>query len=275
MRFPFEKLLIYLAVLSRYDKKKFAEYLELYLPSVNFQNNIPLDYIKSKIFNLPLPCSIIDGTYSSDAFNIFLKQQKLLDLHSSFDDPAFQDIIFDSDIRLQIDGMSLSNVFHLPDIIKEFPNLNLIELKAYIDCFSDFYKMTVSKAAYVDTYIGDKLEQITLKKICNSSSRKFIRVLLNLKMDASSPQKIISDALNMSDFKVQEAFANDDSIALERWLKMKVVIAEKLHKIGAGSRSDLDELIEKLKFEKDYQDPIIYTKEQLDSLYSEIKDNPE
>ena len=273
MRFPFDKFLAYLAVISRYDREIFAESLELYLPSVNFNNENILDYARNLISLMPIPKSVIDGDYSTYTFNIFLRQQKLLDLHGAMNDPVFQDIIFDSDKRLQIDGMSLSSVFHFPDIVKEFSDFNESYLRAYTDCISNYHKMQYNKAAYIETYIGDKYEREILKKVLINISRKFLRILLKLNLQDLSPQKMISEALNIADFKTQEAFANADDIKLEKWIKMKVVIAEKLHKIGAGAKSDLDDLIEKLKLEAEYEDPVIYSKEELDSLYMQNKDN--
>ena len=265
-KYPFQKLLIYLLVREKYDKRKFGKLLDEYLPSLTLDHKTVFNFIYSLIENSSVPKSIISGDYNSDAFNIFLKQQKLVNLHAAIDQPGFQEIIFDTDITRKINGMALSPVFKLIDIYHEFNTYNNIFIDTYLDCFAAYDELE-SKQNFIRTYVTDKNERNLFLRICENSSRQYLKLILCIKIQDASPMELINDALNICKLKAQTALLAEDDAELERWLKLQVVIAEKLHKAGAGNKSDLDDLIEKLKAVPEYQDPVIYTKEQLEEKF--------
>lgn len=242
--------------------------LDTYLPSIQF-NNVdinPFDYIREKIVNSPVPVPIIKGTYSPDVLNIYCKQKGIFDLHLCFENPDFQDIMFDSDLRRKLDGMSLSSVFRKTDIVREFPDKNVLMLNTYLDCFANF-KDIQYKNVFVNNYYGDYNEQRLMRKVLDNTSRQYLKVLLGLKLVDISPKDQIENAINIVNLKLQEAFLTDNNADIDKWIKLQVSISEKLHKMGSGNRSALDDLKDVLQAEKDFDEPIIYTKEQLEEEY--------
>ena len=267
-KYPFQKLLIYLIVKAQFDRRKFAQSVEVYLPSIIFQSEEHFDFIKSLLSNCAgIPRSILNGNYTQENFNIFLKQQRLMHLDAALAQEDFQKIIYDSDICTKLHAMSFSPVFNALDIHNEFSNFSTLHIDIYLDCFASYVDIP-NKRNYISTYIGDVQERNLFLRVLEHSSRKYLKLILNIKLLDTSPLDLINHALNVVNTKVQEALLSEDDVSLEKWLKMQVTISEKIHKMGAGSKSDLDELIEKLKAVPQFDDPIIYTKEQLEDKFS-------
>jgi len=266
IKYPFHKLLLYFLAISKFDRTEYASLLNGYLPSVKFDFEDPFDYIEKVTKTTPLPACVYSGDASG--LRIYLNKFHLEDLHAAFNAEQFEDIIFDSDIRRKIDAMSLSSAFRKIDIIREFSMFDPQFLSVYLDCVADFSKVE-QKNTYVVQCIGDPLEQKLLKKILTTTSRSHLKVVLGMK-SSLDPKTIIEKSLHVSDMKADLALLNDDDPGLDRWLKLRVGIAEKLIRMGAGNKSDLDNLIEALRSEPDFEDPIIYTKEQLEDQSSDI-----
>lgn len=263
IKYPFHKLLLYIVAISNFDRTEFVKNLKLYLPSIRFDYENPFDYIEKFIKQKPVPGCILKGKADITGFHLFCSKFQLHNLHGIFTHTEFEDIIFDSDIRRKIDAMSISPSFRKIDILREFPGVNSIYIETYLDCFSNFEQID-NLNSYIVKYIGDSLEQKLFKKILETSSRQHLKVMLGIKTIDLSPKSLIEDSLNISHLKTQTALLEDNDDNLERWLKIRVSIAEKLIKLGAGNKSDLDNLIEALNAEPDFKDPVIYTKEQLE-----------
>lgn len=270
INYPFQKLLTYLFAISQNNREEFAELVQLYLPSILFQYEDPYRIIYDDLENKPIPRPILTGKYTPEILNIFLKQQYLLNLHTIIEKEDFHTIIFDTDLRRKIDGMALSSVFRKLDIISEFSKYNTLCIETYLDCFAN-YKLVSNKRQFIVKYVGDKQERRLYERILENTSRQYLKIILGVKLSDTSPLEIINNALHVAKLKMETALLAEDDIALDKWMKMTVTISEKLNKIGAGNRRDIDELIEKLKTEPDFEDPIIYTKEELDIKYESIK----
>lgn len=267
IKFPFHKLLLYLLAISKFDRPEFASLLNSYLPSVKFEFEDPFDYAEKHIKAIPIPACVYAGVDDINGWHIYSNRFKLTDLHAAFNKEQFEDIVFDTDIRRKIDAMSLSSTFRKVDIVREFSNIDAQYLGVYIDSFADFSKLE-NKNTYVARYVGDASEQKLLKKILETTSRSHLKVILGIKSNLN-PKDIIEEALDSANLKSKLALLDDDDEKLEKWLKLKVGFAEKLLKMGAGNKTDLDNLLEALNAEPDFSDPIIYTKEQLEIKFQE------
>lgn len=265
-KYPFQKLLIYLIVISCFDRRKFAKLLNKYLPSIVFRSEDPFDFINTLLQNSPIPKPILTGTYNSEAFNIFLKQQKLVNLHAIFDKSDFLDLIFDSDSVRKLQAMSLSDVFNILDIHNEFSGFNTLYLDTFLDCYASWGEIP-NKHTFISTYIGDKQEQNLFLRILENTSRKYLKLILNIKISDASPLELMNNALNVVSMKMQDALISEDNAALERWLKLQCSISERLHKLGAGNKSDLDDLVEALRAVPTWEDPKIYSRQELEDKF--------
>ena len=239
-----------------------------YLPGVVFNNEDPYLFIQDFLESQIIPRSILSGKASFDIRNIFLKQQRLVTLHSVFDKEDFCNILYDSDLRCKLDGMALTPIFRKIDIITEFEKYNPICIEAYLDCFAN-WKEVVNKNSFICNYIGDKHQRKLYENILKNNSRQYLRMALNIKLPDVSPLDIINHSLHIANFKMQNALLEDNSQELDRWIKLSVMISEKLQRIGAGSKRDVDELIEILQTEAIYEEPKIYSREELESKYQE------
>ena len=255
-------------VVCKFDEKKFVEALELYLPSIQFNDESPFVYINKLVSNGIVPRSILLGNYKQKDLELFCKQYFLMDLHAIIEDPDFQELIFDTDTRRKIDGMALSSVFRKIDIVREFMNINPLFIEVYLDCFSD-YKSINSKSSFVENYIGDEDEKNMYRLVLKNTSRNYLQVVLNVKTKEVAPQTLITEALNVVALKMRSALLANDDLAIERWTKLQVSISEKLIKMGAGNKSDIDKFLDHLRAEPTFQDPVIYKKEDLDNLVIE------
>lgn len=238
----------------------------MYLPSVQFNNEDPFDYIKSELSKEPIPKGILIGSYTDSDFRCFLSKFNLMGLHSVFNDDNFQDLMFDTDVRLKIDGMCLSSVFRKLDIVKEFNNYNTIYIDSYTECIAN-YKQVQYKESFIENYIGDNNEKNLLKQVLKNTSRNKLKVFLGVTISDEAPQKLIANAVQIIKIKVNEAMNAEDDVKLNNWLKFQVSVSEKLVRMGAGSKTDKEDLIDTLNKKIDFEEPIIYTKEQIEEQY--------
>lgn len=266
-KYPFQKLLVYFIVIAKHDRVAFGNLVESYLPSIRFDHESPFEFIQSYLGKFVVPKCILNGTYRSIDLNAFCKHHNLLDLHSVFNNEEFQDFLFDTDKRRKLDGMALSSVFRKIDILREFGNINPLFIEVYLSCFAD-YTGIPSKNSFINNYIGDVNEKNLYNLVVSNTSRNHLRVILGIKLSDVSPQELVTEALNMIKLKAQTALLSGDDVALERWLKLQLTVSDKLQKLGAGNRDDMSEFLSCLKAEPDFADPVIYTKEQLDSMIS-------
>lgn len=265
-KYPFQKLLIYFIVNAKFDRVVFARLLEKYLPSVQFNHDDPFTYISNILNQENIPKSILTGNATLDTLKLFYQQYKLSDLNAIIKNEDFQDLVFDSDVRKKLEGMSLSPVFRDVDILREFNTINTLYIETYLDCFSD-YKELISKRNFIEMYIGDKRERNLYLRILENTSKYYLRVILDIKMPDLSPNEVINNALHAITLKVQNALLAEDDLALERWLKLQVSVSNNLHKLGANNKTDLDNLMEALQAEPIFDDPILYTKEKLEEKF--------
>ena len=251
-------------ILSRFNRKEFAINVEMYLPSIEFDECI-FDEVCQWIRDAhPPKCIHLDGTaLDPSAYNIFYGMFGLKELHAAFRTKEFDDIIFDYDLRKQIDGMAMSSVFRRIDIVREFGNINSMIIDVYLDCIAN-YKELKSKASFIARYINDEYDKALFTKIIETTSRKHLQIVLGLKTQTVAPMAIMEKSLNIAAMKTDIALLGNNPGELEKWIKLQVGVAEKLHNMGAGTQSDLDRLIDLLKAEPTYDDPVIYTKEMLD-----------
>lgn len=261
--YPFHKLLLYLIAISNFDCAEFARNLKVYLPSIKFDYENPFDYITAYIQSRPIPTYMLQGKVDVAGFKMYCNKYHLNNLHGVFTHAEFEDLIFDTDIRRKIDAMSISPSFRVLDITREFAGINSTYIDVYLDCFANFADIA-NISSYIVKYIGDELEQKLLKKILATTSRQHLKLILGIKTIDLSPKSLIEDSLSISHLKTQIALLDNDDANLERWLKLQVTLADKLIRLGAGNKSDLDNLLETLRAVPDFTDPIIYTKEQLE-----------
>lgn len=267
-RYPFEKLLTYLVVISKFDGLKFAENRELYLPAIIFNNEDPFVYLCNELEKKTIPVTVKNGTCDKPTLKLYLKQLGLTTLHLSFETEPFLDLVFDFDLRTKVDGMALSPVFRRIDILNEFINVPPGTLDLYLDCFSN-YKSVYNIPSFIKNYIGDTQIQSLFTRLISTTSRQFSKVLLDIKVAENAPKQNIERASNIINYKLQDALVNDDNVAIEKWIKLSAMISEKLHKLGAGNRSDIHELLDLLTQDKDFEEPHIYTIEELEAMKSE------
>lgn len=261
-KYPFHKLLLYLIAISKFDRRKFAEYLELYLPSVIFEDDI-FEYTDGIVSEIPIP-GCIRSSNDPSSLNLFCNIFKLNALNSVFNNEDFEDLIFDTDLRRKIDSMMISSVFRPIDVVREFSHINSLVVETYMDCIANF--KDINKHSYIGGFIGDPLEQKLFSKILTTGSRQHLKVMLGLKSETMNPMDVLKKSLDIANLKTDIALMGDNDTELEKWIKLRVVVAERLHKMGAGTQSDLDRLIDVLKAEADYEDPKIYTREDLENL---------
>ena len=271
INYPFHRLLFYLLVIAKFRRTEYVSLLNTYLPSIVFDHNDPFEYIQKLVKEIPLPAGIYSGKEDPSSFNIYLSRFKLRELHTVFNQEQFEDIIFDTDVRRKIDAMSLSPSFRKIDIIREFPSINHEYIEIYLDCFANFDQID-SRNIYIATHIGDPSEKSLLIKVLTTTSRIHLKTILGIKTNLD-PKTIIEKSLSVMDMKSDLALINEDDDKLEKWTKLRIMIAEKLIKMGAGSKTDLDNLMEALKAEPDFKDPVIYTKEDLENEFSQANKN--
>jgi hypothetical protein len=270
IKYPFQKLLYYFAAISKCDKKAFGSLLKLYLPSIQFNHEDPFDYIKSELSKEQIPRSILVGAHTDSDLRYFLAKFNLVTLHAIFQNDDFQDILFDTDLRRKIDGMNLSPIFRKSDIMRECNSYNMIYIQNYNECFAN-YEQILYKESYIENYIGDDSEKQLLKQVLKNTSKNKLKVLLGITLSDVAPKKVIDNALQIISIKVNDALLAEDDRSLNNWLKFQVQVSEKLIRLGAGSKSDLDSLIDTLNVKIDFDEPVIYTKEQLESKYEEMQ----
>lgn len=242
--------------------------LEEYLSGYVFNNEDPYIFIQDYLESRIIPKSILTGNATVEVIRIFLKQQYLMNLHTVFDNEDFCNILYDSDLRCKIDGMALTPIFRKNDIITEFSKINPICIEAYLDCFAN-WKEVPNKSVFVSSYVGDKYQRKLYENILKNNSRKYLKMVLDVKLPDVSPLEVINHSLQIANFKMQTALLEDNSNELDRWMKLSVIISEKLQRIGAGSKRDIDELLEILRAEPVYEEPKIYTKEELENKYQD------
>lgn len=270
INYPFHKLLFYLLVIAKFRRVEYASLLNTYLPSIKFDFEDPFEYIQKIVKEIPLPAGVYSNKEDPSSLIIYLSRFKLRELHTVFNQEQFEDIIFDTDLRRKIDAMALSPSFRKIDIIREFPSINHEYIEIYLDCFANFDQID-SRNIYVSKYIGDPSERSLLIKVLTTTSRIHLKTILGIRTNLD-PKTIIEKSLSVMDMKSDLALINEDDDKLERWTKLRISIAEKLIKMGAGSKTDLDNLMEALKAEPDFKDPVIYTKEDLENEFSQAKD---
>jgi DNA-binding phage protein len=270
IKYPFHKLLLYLLAISKFDRAEFGNLLNSYLPSIKFEFEDPFDYSEKFVKSTPIPACVYKGIDDIHGWHIYSNRFKLEDLHAAFNKEQFEDIIFDPDIRRKIDAMSLSPIFRKVDIVREFQSIDTSYIGVYLDSFSDFTKIE-NKNSYVHRYIGDKSEKSLLEKVLKTSSRAHLQVILGMKSSVD-PKTLIDRAASISKMKTEDALTNDDDPKLQSWLKLQVSFAEKLIRMGAGNKSDLDNLIEALSAKPEFEDPVIYTRDQLEIQFRDTTD---
>lgn len=272
INYPFHKLVIYLWLTLKCEREKFAKSIASYLPSISINPDELSNYAKKYLSTQPLPYGIFSNAQDVSTLNIALKQQKIFNLHMMLNNSDFLDIVYDSDIRRKIDAMSICPLFRREEIYREFPNIQPMLIDTYVECFCDYDKLK-SKISYVNNYIGDEEEKILLTKVLENSSKKFLRLIIGLKAPDASPLELISRALNIATSKVETALMKDDDAKLEKYIRMQVSISEKLHKLGAGNKTDLEVLLESLRSIKpEYEDPHIYSKDELNDKFEKEKE---
>ena len=257
---------------SKFDRVEYASLLKVYLPSIKFDYEDPYDYAEKLVKSIPLPACVYAGIDDISGFRIYLNRFRLEDLHAAFNKEQFDDIVFDPDIRRKIDAMSLSPVFRKIDIIREFSNhFDAQYITVYLDCFANFFDVE-NKNSFIAKYIGDPVDLKLFKKIITTSSRAHLKVIIGIK-SSLDPKTIIEKSLGQIDLKADIAFDSDDDDKLERFTKLRIGIAERLIKMGAGNKSDLDNLMEALNAEPEFTDPVIYRKEDLEAEFEERQNN--
>lgn len=266
IKYPFHKLLYYLIAISKFDRISFVENLNLYLPSIIFDYEDVFDYTKDFLSKKPLPACVLKGNDDSSGFRLYNNIFGLNDLNAVFTCEDFEDLIFDSDLRRKIDAMALSPSFRKIDIIREFSTINQNYINIYLDCFANF-NLIQNRNIYISKYIGDELEKKLYQKVLSTSSRSHLKVILGIKLPDISPKDVLAKSLNIASLKTDIALLSNNDIELERWIKLQVGFAEKLHKIDSGNKSDLDALIEALDCKPTFDEPKIYSKEELESVY--------
>ena len=263
IKFPFHKLLLYLTALSKFDRHRLSEKLDLYLPSVIFDSH-PIDYVKEYLEEKVVPACVYAGSADASAMRLYCQINQLGALHGVFTSDAFEDLIFDLELRRKVDAMVLSPAFRTADIMREFPKIDKTCLDVYTDCVANFASVS-NKHSYL-VCIGDERERKLLTKMMTVTSRDTLRLVLGLRCADMSPVEIMNKSLSIAALKTDDALLNDDNQGLERWVKLQASLAERMHGMGVGTRTDLDELLTALKVEPTYCDPIIYTKEQLEDM---------
>ena len=266
-KFPFQKLLVYIAVISRFDSQKFAELREQYLPSIKFDHIDPLYYVQLELNKVVVPATILNGKYDKQTFNLFLKQQNLVTLNLSWENSEFLVLVFDSDLRAKIDGMAMSPVFRRIDIIKEFPTISPSIIDTYLDCFAQYSKLD-SINEYVEFFIGDTDLQSCYKQVLSTSSRQYGKVLLKLTSSEVIPQNVYKQAASLTNMMLSKALNSKDTKEMKDWLKLGLSVADRVHRIGAGTRGDINDLLETLQQEKDFDEPHQFTVEELNQSVS-------
>jgi hypothetical protein len=271
IKYPFHKLLLYLLAISKFDRVEFASLLELYLPYISFEFEDPFDYAEKYIKATPIPACVYAGVDDIHGWRIYLGKFKLEDLHAAFNQEQFEDIIYDTDIKRKIDAMSLSSVFRKSDIVKEFSRFDPQYIGIYLDTFADFTKVP-NKNSYVAKYIADKSMQRLFKATLDTTSRSKLKVMLGMSSDID-PKALINRAIEITRQQLEEAYENNQD-NLQSWIKMQVSFSEKLLKMNAGNKTDLDDLLQELKAAPKFEDPTIYTKDQLEIMYQESLNKP-
>lgn len=267
IKYPFHKLLLYLLAISKFDRVEFASLLESYLPCISFDFEDPFDYAEKHIKATPIPACIYAGVDDIHGWRIYSGKFKLEDLHAAFTQEQFEDIVFDTDVRNKIDAMSISPVFRNMDIVREFSRFDPQYIKIYLDTFSDFTKVP-NKNSYVAQYITDDYTQKIFKTVLNTKSRMHLKALLGMKAELN-PKEMIEEACQETLIQKKQAIADKDLDRQERWTKLNVSLSEKLLKLGAGNKTDLDNLMDALKATPNFKDPVVYTKDQLEIIYQE------
>jgi hypothetical protein len=129
-----------------------------------------------------------------------------------------------------------------------------------------------NKNSYVAKYIADKSMQRLFKATLDTTSRSKLKVMLGMSSDID-PKALINRAIEITRQQLEEAYENNQD-NLQSWIKMQVSFSEKLLKVSAGNKTDLDNLLQELKAAPKFEDPTIYTKDQLEIMYQESLNKP-
>ena len=253
-------------VSAKHSRPEFDRSVEEYLPSIIFKDMDAYDIAFHTLALESIPKTLLTPGFSKKDFIFFLRKFGFENLDAAINQDDFKEFIFDTDIRRKIDAMSLSSVFRNADIYREFSTINPLYIDIYLKIFSNF-TLVVNKYEYVNRYFGDKEERKLMNLIVKNTSKDYLRAVLDIQTKEVVPKKSIEHALNIVSLKLKSAVLSEDDAAIEKWSKLSVIYSEKLHKFGAGSRNDVQELLDALKQDASYIDPKQYSASELDEEF--------
>ena len=217
-----------------------------------------------------VPKSIVAGKYDLRTYVSFLKKADLMDLNEAWDAPAFQDFMYDSDLRRAVDILSMC-VFRQEEIMRiakdKYPELEDLQILTYLDCFCDFRGMNfVDKKNFVYNYIINPTAQQIYLRCLENRSADYIRSVLNVSLKTVDPMSLATRSAHISMMKTTQHLTSGDDQSLRNYLGINMKVASLLKELGAGNASAADELKKILDGPAPVEPAKTYTLAELEAL---------
>lgn len=269
MPLPFDKALIYVAVKHKLDSFIVLNELFRCFPIYVFDNP-PLSYVQKRLEEMIVPKSILSGKYDSRTLMSFWKKMELLELEEIWQDAAFEDLLYDSDLRRTIDIMAMCGLRQTDMCVvakAKIATLTDQHIHVYVDAFASFGSMSfIEKKNFVYNYVNDPVHQRLYMKCLENRSIDYIKSVLNIATQTVDPTTLVNRAASIASIKLGEVLVNGDMREINESIKLQLRIAETLQKLGAGNQSAAEELAKILSGENPNPPVKAYTLSELLAL---------
>lgn len=280
-KLPCGKALLYLAIVQcriDFEQPSLIEFLQVlttYFPFISLDS--PYTHVHDELDKLPnLPTSVVRGTYNKPALARFLKEAGLVTLHEVFDNPKFQDLLYDADLRMKIEGMAIAGFRPLEielEVKQTIQDIDINMVKTYLDCFVNYRDMNfIDKRNFIHSAFEEPKERLLLIRCLETKSKDWVRTYLSLSTKTYNHIEMVNSRAHLVTLKTQEALLAGDDMKLMSLVKIGLNIADSLHKFGVGNQDAAEQLLAALS--KKPEDvgvvtPKPMTVEQLEDIYLE------
>ena len=269
MPLPFDKTLLFIGVKYKLDAVTVLDELFRVFPLYVFDRP-PLEYVEKRLEAMIVSKAIIAGKYDLRTYVSFLKKAELMELSEAWDTPAFQDLLYDSDLRRAMDILAMC-AFRAEEITRiakdKYPDLEDIQVLTYLESFCDFRGMSfVDKKNFVYDHIIDPTAQQIYLRCLENRSAEYIRSVLNVSLKTIDPMSLATRSAHISMMKTTQHLASGDDQSLRNYLGINMKSAALLQSLGAGNQSAAEELKKVLAGPSPTVPMKTYTLEELESL---------
>jgi len=270
MPLPFDKTLLYIGVKYRLDPVKVLDEIFAYFPLYVWDETRPIDYIINRLGEMIVHKSIIVGKYDLKTYVAFIKKAELMELNEAWDEPVFQDLLFDADTRRTLDIMQMCG-FRFDEIYRiakeRYPDIREFDVQTYLDCFANFTGMDfLQRRNFIYEFIGDNIAKNMYLKCLENRSPQFVKMVLNISLKLVDPMVLATQNAHIGMMKVSENLVVGNDESLLKFMSSNHKTATLLQALGAGSTSAADELKELLAAPSTKEPMKVMTIEELEQL---------